>query len=215
MTERSCGNDAAAYALGALDASEVPAFERHLGGCAVCRDEVAEFSGVVAALPMAVAQHPLPRGLRRRVLREIRADPPAVATRRQARISAWTMERLAVAAVAAAVAVGIVVGITSGGGPRLIRASVGQATLRVSSGRADLVVDHLPPPPSHKIYELWLEHGSGPPQPSTLFSVSDADRADVGVPGNVKGLTRVLVTEEPAGGTSRPTHPPVIVAKLS
>ena len=215
MTERGCGNDAAAYALGALDASEVEAFERHLESCAVCRDEVAEFSGVVAALPMAVAQHPLPRGLRRRVLREVRADPPAVARRRQARIPAWALQRFAVAAVAGAVAVGIVVGVSSGGGPRLIRASVGEATLRVSSGRADLVVDHLPPPASHKIYELWLEHGSGPPKPSTLFSVSNADRADIGVPGNVKGLTRVLVTEEPAGGTSRPTDAPVIVAKLS
>src|SRR5579863_6411462 len=205
MSERGCGNDAAAYALGALDAAEVEAFERHLESCAVCRDEVAEFSGVVAALPMAVPQHPLPRGLRRRVLREIRADPPTLAKRRPARVPGWTMQRFAVAAVAAAVTVGIVVGVSSGGGPRLIRASVGQATLRVSSGRADLVVEHLPPPPSHKIYELWLERGSGPPQPSTLFSVSNADRADIGVPGNVRGVTRVLVTEEPAGGTSRPT----------
>jgi anti-sigma-K factor RskA len=215
MSERGCGNDAAAYALGALDADEVEAFERHLESCAVCRDEVTEFSGVVHALPMAVPQHPLPRGLRRRVLREIRAEQPAAAKQQRARVPAWAMQRIAAAAVAGALAIGIVVAVTSGGGPRLIRASVGEATLRVTSGHADLIVDHLPAPSSRKIYELWLERGGGPPQPSTLFSVSHADRADIGVPGNVKGLTRVLVTEEPAGGTSAPTSTPVIVASLS
>ncbi|HEX4035613.1 MAG TPA: anti-sigma factor [Solirubrobacteraceae bacterium] len=223
MSERGCGNDAAAYALGALDAAEVEAFEHHLEGCAVCRDEVAEFSGVVNALPMAVPQHPLPRGLRRRILREVRAEQPAVSTRWRPtaagrwriRVPASGLGRLAVAAVTAALVVGITLGVNSGGGPRLIRASVGEATLRVSAGRADLIVDHLPPPSSRKIYEMWIERGDGPLQPSTLFSVSHADRADIGVPGNIKGLTRVLVTEEPAGGTAQPTSTPLIVAKLS
>ena len=215
MTERDCGNDAAAYALGALEPAEAETFERHLESCAVCRDELGAFSQVVDALPMSVPQHPLPRGLRRRVLRSVRTELRPAPSRRRRSIHAWTAERIAVAAIAGCFAVGLVVGLSSGGGPRLIRASVGQATLRVSSGHAELIVDHLPPPSSRRIYELWLVRGSGPPQPSTLFSVSAADRADIGVPGSASGLTRVLVTEEPAGGSSRPTEPAVIVAKLS
>ena len=35
--------------------------------CAVCRDEVEAFGGVVQALPMAAHQYEAPRGLRRRI----------------------------------------------------------------------------------------------------------------------------------------------------
>ena len=37
---------------------------------------------------------------------------------------------------------------------------------------------------------------------------------DVDVPGNLHGVTHVMVTREPAGGTQKPTHPPVIRAYL-
>ncbi|HEY7965994.1 MAG TPA: anti-sigma factor [Solirubrobacteraceae bacterium] len=214
MSERDCGNDAAAYALGALEPTEAEAFERHLESCAVCRDELVAFSEVVAALPLSAPSHPLPRGLRRRVLRSVRAELPAKSSRRPRSIATWTVRRIAVAALAASFAVGLTVGLNSAGGPRLVRASVGQATLRVSSDHAELIVEHLPPPSNRRIYEMWLQRGSGPPQPSTLFSVNSADHADIGVPGELKGLTRVLVTEEPAGGSSRPSGPPVIVARL-
>jgi hypothetical protein len=36
----------------------------------------------------------------------------------------------------------------------------------------------------------------------------------VGVPGSVKGVSRLMVTAEPAGGTLAPTTAPVIVASL-
>ena len=80
--DHDCGGDAAAYALGALDPTEAEIFRRHLEECAVCRDEVEALGGVVQALPMAAPQQPMPRGLRRRVVRAVRqeaglrADPP-------------------------------------------------------------------------------------------------------------------------------------------
>ncbi|MGH2892675.1 MAG: zf-HC2 domain-containing protein, partial [Solirubrobacteraceae bacterium] len=43
---RECGDDVAAYALGALAAAEADAFLRHLDACAVCRDELASFEEV-------------------------------------------------------------------------------------------------------------------------------------------------------------------------
>ena len=35
------------------------------------------------------------------------------------------------------------------------------------------------------------------------------------MPGNLHGVSQVMVTPEPAGGTLVPTHPPVIVAPLT
>ena len=43
--------DAAAYALTALDAAELAEFEAHLATCALCQQEVAEFSATVASCP--------------------------------------------------------------------------------------------------------------------------------------------------------------------
>src|ERR1700690_2062731 len=83
MAEHDCGNEAAAYALGALEPAEAEAFARHMESCAVCRAEVGAFALVVDALPLAAPQHEAPGALRRRVLREARAQPPphAAATR--------------------------------------------------------------------------------------------------------------------------------------
>ena len=40
-------------------------------------------------------------------------------------------------------------------------------------------------------------------------------KADGGVPGDLHGVTKVLVTQEPAGGSLVPTSAPVIVAPLA
>jgi hypothetical protein len=77
------------------------------------------------------------------------------------------------------------------------------------------MVERLPPPGPGRIYELWLQRGSAAPAPSTLFSVNSRGTADIGVPGELYGVSRVLVTDEPAGGSRSPTGRPLIVAALS
>jgi anti-sigma-K factor RskA len=96
----------------------------------------------------------------------------------------------------------------------VISASVGNAQLRLMGGHGDLVVHHLPDLPYGRIYELWVQHGSGSPSPSTLFAVTSRDTADIGVPGNISGVRAVMVTQEPAGGSRVPTSSPLIVARL-
>jgi hypothetical protein len=125
-------------------------------------------------------------------------------------------------ALAAAVAIvgGIELGSTGSSGPRLIQASVagspGSAQLRVSGGHAELIVRHLPAPPAGHIYEVWLKRPNHTPAPtSALFSVTSTGAGDVGVPGDLRGVSEVLVTPERAGGSLVPTHAPVIVARLS
>ncbi|MFE9042580.1 anti-sigma factor domain-containing protein [Streptomyces sp. NPDC007818] len=51
---------AAAYALGALDATERKDFEAHFQTCEACRQEAAEFQATTARLAAAVAQPPPP-----------------------------------------------------------------------------------------------------------------------------------------------------------
>ncbi|MFJ4965084.1 Anti-sigma-K factor RskA [Streptomyces sp. ADI96-02] len=101
-----------AYALHALPETERREFERHLGDCAACAQEVRELSATAARLGLAAAEAP-PRELRDRVLREIttvRQEAPAahggpVRTGSTGRPGRWTAFALA-ACVAAAAALG-------------------------------------------------------------------------------------------------------------
>jgi anti-sigma-K factor RskA len=222
VSEHEHRDDAAAYVLGALEPDEVEAFRRHLSGCVVCRDEVMAFQDAVNGLPATAPQYQAPRHLRRRVLSAVRED-----ARRRRRASpgrrAWrpaARPRPAVAiAAAATIALVVLAGVEiagGSGGTRTLSASVGDAQLRLNGTHADLVVRHLPPPPRGRIYELWVKRGDHPPSPTnTLFSVSSQGTADVGVPGAVSGVSAVMVTAEPAGGTEVPTTSPVVVARLS
>jgi anti-sigma-K factor RskA len=67
-------HDAAAYALGVLDAAERAAFETHLGTCAECTEEVRQLRLGAGALPHAVPQVSPPPGLRARILGSVTAS---------------------------------------------------------------------------------------------------------------------------------------------
>jgi anti-sigma factor RsiW len=222
-----CGGDAAAYALGALEPAQAEAFRRHLEQCAVCRDELEVFEGVVRALPMAAPQHPLPKGLRRRVMRAVRDEPhPAGSQRPRRRAVPGRVARgrgVAPLPAAAVIAGGVVAGVELSSTPssgRVIHAQVtavsGTAELRVAGGRGELVVRRLSPPPPGHVYEVWLQSGAAPPIPaSVLFSVSAGGNAEVGLPDSLVGVSQVMVTREPHGGSPAPTSAPVIVANLT
>ncbi len=203
----ACGVDAAPYVLGALEPGEASAFARHLERCGGCRDEVAALGPALEALPAAAPAYPVPRALRRRVMRAVRDESKAGP--RRARVVRW----LAISAAAAAAAVVLL----GGGHPhtRVIRASVGQAELRITNGHGQLVVEHLAALPADRSYEMWLQSGNRAPVPSTLFAVSTDGQADLGVPGDLHGITRVLVTAEPRDGSLIPTTRAVIQVPLS
>jgi hypothetical protein len=121
------------------------------------------------------------------------------------------------------VAIGVVElagGGSSGGGARIIQASVSPASasaqLRLASGHGELVVQRMPAPPGGHIYEVWLKRGEHVPTPTrALFSVTAAGAGDVAVPGDLRGVTEVLVTAEPDGGSAVPTSAPVITAHIA
>ena len=156
-----CGADAAAYVLGALEPGEAEAFRSHVQECTVCRDEVDALRGVVHALPMSTPQYAAPRGLRRRVMRQLLSEQAAAGTSTEAR--GWSSGRARnrlIAGVAATVvaAAGVVtaVELAAGTAATVVQAQVdgisGSAQLRITGGRAELVVRNLTPPALGHVY---------------------------------------------------------------
>lgn len=216
------GDDAAAYVLGALEPAEAEEFRRHLESCAVCREAVAELQQTANALPMAAPQYPVPARLRRRVLRIVRGE-----RKRPAGSVAPMVRRLAVrpslaagAALAAAVIAVVLALSLSGGGTRVFQAQVagisGNAQFRLSGDHGELVVHHITPPPRGHIYEVWTKRSDHAPVPANvLFGATPTGSSYVALPGSMHGVSVVMVTPEPAGGSRVPTHSAVITARLS
>jgi hypothetical protein len=128
------------------------------------------------------------------------------------------------ALVAVAAAVLAIVVLSSGGGAggaRVIRAEVtlprASASLRVSAGHGQLNIAGMPQPARGRVYELWLKRSvSGKAIPTdALFTVAADGAASVGVPGGVSGVSEVMVTSEPLGGSRVPTLPVLIVARVA
>jgi anti-sigma factor RsiW len=217
-----CAEDVAAYALGALEPVEADAFRRHLETCPVCPSELVSFTQVVDELAAGAPSLRAPRELRRRVLRAVEDEPRLDASARRERgRPRLRLPRPALAfsgaAAIAAAAVIVVLAVGSGTSTRTIDAQVtghGQADVRLSSDHAQLVVHNFPAAPKGHIYEVWLKRGSTAQPTTALFGVTDSGDASVDIPGDLHGVTRVMVTTEPAGGTKVPTTPPVISAKL-
>ena len=221
------GADAAAYVLGALDPVEVETFEHHLEGCAECRDDVTALQQVATALPMAAPQHRAPKSLRRRVLAAVQEEAKPIASEQpHARAGvgrpSWLRRGVALAGACAAIALAVFAGLdlSTGSHTRVIQAHVsgisGSASLHLSGGRGQLIVHHLSPPPPGHIYEMWLKRPRHAPAPtSVLFSVTSSGAGEIGLPSRLRGVTQILVTPEPDGGSRVPTHAPVIVAPLT
>jgi Anti-sigma-K factor rskA/Putative zinc-finger len=224
--------DAGAYVLGALDEHEVDPYRAHLAGCAACREEVAQLQVLADSLALAAPRAQAPEDLRGRLMSVVRgeaellraagheADRPARARSR----GRWRL--LPALAATGALAAGVLIGalaINTGSGQqtRVIHATVlapghrATATLRKVGSHVQLEVTGMPAPPPGRIYEVWLQRGSQPPAPTdALFSVTGAGAGTVGVPGDLRGVSKVMVTDEPLGGSTKPTRSPLIVASV-
>jgi hypothetical protein len=130
-------------------------------------------------------------------------------------------------AAAVLIALGVAGGVlvSGGDGPseRTVQASVAlptdpaaRAALTVEGERATLSVRDFPSPPSGRVYQVWLlRRGQTAPEPTdALFDVRGG-RATVDVPGGVEGVDKVLVTDEPNGGSAAPTRDPVVIAQAA
>jgi Anti-sigma-K factor rskA len=225
------GADAAAYVLYALEEAEARSFDEHLTACPICREEIAQLQAVADALAIGVPRADAPPALAARIMATVYAEAELLSAAGHAadRVAPARPARrglIPALTAAAALAAGLLIGafaINTGSGQRteVIRAAVVEpghhvvADLREVGGHLDLVVQGMPAPPPGRIYEVWLERGTAAPEPTdALFSVTKTGDGTVGVPGDLRGLSDVLVTDEPLGGSLKPTRTPVIVAKV-
>jgi len=241
MTEHERWADsAAAYLLGALEEREAAAFEAHLADCPLCREEVDALAPAAHALPTSVDPMAPPPALKARIMAEVQreaellaaagpaADRPTPARARERRRGWLGLPRLAPLAIAALLLLGVGIGVgvsqLGGSSERTVQARVLDkarapdlaAEVEIRSDGATLVAHGMPAPPSGRVYQIWLKRPGRAPEPtSALFTPSRDGTATATVPGELSGVQQMLVTDEPRGGSRRPTTNPLVAAALS
>ena len=214
----------AAYALGALPDDERSQLERHMATCHECRREADELAVAVGELPDAADPVAPPPELRSRIMAVVEADAAertATSAAPAARSGWGALLRPRAALVAACVlllaGVGAGIALTgsdSGSWQAEVVMADASAEVDMASDHATLAVRGMPAPPTGRVYQVWVQRGSGAPRPTqALFTTDPSGAATVRVEGRMNGVDAVLVTDEPKGGSRAPTRSPVIVAR--
>lgn len=230
-----------AYVLDAVSDAERFVFERHLGDCDACRQEVAELRETATRLGVAAAANPPPR-LKRSVLAQIRdtrqlpPEAPVVPLRRPSSPWAW---RLSAAAAAVLLVVAGVLGVLlvraeqstedvraqSEAVAAILRADDARvvhqgdaatgrmtAVMSLSADRMLLLTDDLPAAGSGKDYQAWTITGEH--AESAGLIVPEDGHATLEIAG-IDGANQVGITIEPTGGSTTPTLPTVMAFDLA
>ncbi|MEU8413926.1 anti-sigma factor [Amycolatopsis japonica] len=221
-----------AYALDAVPAEEAAAFERHLRGCPACGQEVRELRETAARLGRGLATAPPPR-LREATLTRVahtRQWPPSLARRGgvvKTRVALWG----AAAAAVGALVFGLVTTTTDPAQQQLASVNAvltapdaatvkgaerGTTTVVTSRSQGKIVVlaGELPPLAAGKAYQVWLI-GAGGVHSAGLLAPDGPHRTQPVLAELPGGIDRVGITAEPAGGSSAPTVPAVVMVNLS
>jgi hypothetical protein len=231
------GVDAGAYVLHALESAEARDYAAHVEDCVHCRSEVHELRAVVDTLPIATSQLAAPPELKGRLMAVVNAEAellravgaqadrvrPAPKPRRRWLPSLALRPAFAGALAVGLLGVGVVGGIlVEGNSSPASRTVVAQAAgtakakLVVSNDRAKLQVTGAPSLSQGRVYQVWFDRGDGQMRPThTLFNVRPDGRANVPIDESVKGVRKILVTEEKSGGSLAPSSSPVISATLA
>jgi anti-sigma-K factor RskA len=231
------------YALDALEGPEREQFERHLRRCLSCTAEVRGLRETAARLAVASAVRP-PPGFRHHVLTasgRTRQLSPVPAQRARPHLSRARIPRLigvvATVSTAAAIVLGIlqatnssqldqaraharaVAAVLAGPDARIATGTTsagGTVTAVVSVRQREMVLTAtgLPSLPASRVYELWLIGPDGT-RAAGLLPAAQAGRAGPVLASGLVPGDRITITVEPAGGTARPTTPPIAAVALS
>jgi anti-sigma-K factor RskA len=212
-------DDVAAYLLGALEPGEAAELERHIAGCAECEEELRRLRPAVQVLPETVERVEAPPTLRGRLMEQVRSEAAgssaAPAARRSPR---WGGPRpLAGLATLALVLAAIGGYAISNGG------SGGAATTTVFSGRSPgvtvemvregetgtLRLANLHQLPAGKVLQAWVQRGKQVVSAKALF-VPNPDGTATATIDDMQGVSTVMVTAEPRGGSAQPTSDPIV-----
>ena len=231
---------AAAYALGALDENARLDFEVHLVDCPGCEDEVRSFAPVATALAGTAPPIDPDVIVRRRVLEAVsRAASPGGRAFTRGVGSAWSRAPWLVAAASLALAVGLgayvasyprpasnardvivvlaaadLVHVELAGQPASPRASA-RAFWSRSRGLV-FTASSLPPLPAGRTYQLWIVTGQTPVGAGLMKPGTDGTvQAIFSPPTDLEGAVAFAVTIEPEGGVPAPTGDKFLVGLVN
>ena len=233
ISHEALRNELPAYALGTLEAPDSARLERHLAGCAECRQLLREYEEVNRLLPLGLPRTEPSPSARRELFNRARID--ATASRRR-KFHAWwprlRLHALTATIVVVAVLVSALVWTQIDGGdsedaaailedlredsdtqviPMLGSDAAPQAVAQLffqpGKTQAGLVVSGLPPLPGDRAYQLWFVQPDETRHNGGVFNVDSSGQAMVIIdaPPDYAPGWRCGVTEEPAGGSDAPT----------
>jgi anti-sigma-K factor RskA len=228
--------EVAAYAIGALDPDQIADLEKHLADCNRCQEELRWLAPAVQALPETVERQAPPPKMKARLMAEVRADADAEARRlreeerhrradSRAGVGGWLrglhiggltwkpLTGLAVVVVLV-IAGGIGYAVGNGGGSDLHTTQKTQpngivAKVVTEGDRAEVRLTNVKQLPKGKVLEAWVQRGNAVEPVPALFAPDHAGNASTTIE-NVKDVSLVMVTREPAGGTKVPTTEPIV-----
>jgi hypothetical protein len=229
--------EVAAYAIGALDPGQVEDLERHLADCRRCQEELRWLSPAVRALPEAVERQDPPPELKRRLMTEVRADAAAASRRARGEerrerarsrpgLGEWLrglnvggltwkpLAGLALAILVIAGGIGYAVGNGGGsGGPHTTESPAGANGIAVKivteGDRGEVHLAGVKPLPKGRVLEAWVERDGIVEAVPALFAPDQAGHASTTIE-DMNGVSAVMVTREPEGGTKKPTTAPIV-----
>ncbi|MBI2766885.1 MAG: anti-sigma factor [Chloroflexi bacterium] len=220
-------DDLAAYALGALDPEDRARVEGHLAGCTVCRDELARYSAVAAALREDSSEAAPPELVWERIAAHIRAGTPSPAAA-AARAESRKLRLLGIGWAATAAALVAVVAIAGwrefrssdtsvadlasrselvvplAGAPGYGSAPTGRLYVSEDRQQGGLAVTGMPVLNGDWTYQVWFVRRDQTRASGGTFDVNGKGEAlvKVAIPGPLSQFEGVGITREPAGGSS-------------
>jgi anti-sigma-K factor RskA len=214
-------DDIAAYLLGALEPGETAELERHIAGCAECEEEVRRLRPAVQVLPETVEPMQAPAALRGRLMDQVRSEAAgsqaAPAASRVPRRRSWLrpVAGLAVLALVIAAIGGYAIRDSgSGGGAKTTTVvsghSPGVTAEMVRQGETGtLRLANLHQLPAGKVLQAWVQRGEQVVSAKALF-VPNPDGTATATIDDMQGVSTVMVTAEPRGGSAQPTSAPIV-----
>jgi anti-sigma-K factor RskA len=214
-------DDIAAYLLGALEPGEAAELERHVAGCAECEQELERLRPAVRVLPETVERMEAPAALRGRLMEQVRSEAPgaqAVPAARPAprrRLGLRPLAGLAALALVVAAIGGYAIRDSgSGGGPKTTTVATGHspgvtAEMVRQGETGTLRLANLHQLPSGKVLQAWVQRGEQVVSAKALF-VPNSDGTATATIDGMNGVSTVMVTAEPRGGSVQPTGKPIV-----
>jgi len=214
-------DDLAAYTLGALEPGEAAELERHIAGCEECRVELDWLRPAAQLLPESVERLEPPAELRARLVEQVHTEAARPEPWARSRRARWLSLRplAGLAAVLLVAAIGgyaISSGGSDGGDETTVAAghAPGVTAKIVSEGDSGTLrlanVDELPP---DRVLQAWVQRGERVESAKTLF-LPNRDGTATAVIDDMQGISAVMVTMEPRGGSAQPTAKPMVTLSM-